>query len=277
MAAMVAAAGLAGMAAAGPVLPDFSPAEFVAGGPIDNPYFPLVPGTRYRYQARITDPETGETIDELSENLVTFNTEVVGGARARVVHARTWEDDILTEDTDDWFAQDKSGNVWYLGEATTALEYDDDGNLTGTSHAGSWRAGVDGARPGYIMPADPQVGFNHYQEFAEAADALGQAEILARGGSVSVPAGDFSGLLKIREFSESEPGIVENKYYAPGVGLVFIEENLDAAGRPLNTISLQSVTVVPLPPAMWAAVTAWAVFLLSRIRRGARSVTCSQG
>jgi hypothetical protein len=256
-------------AAAAPVLPDFSPDDFAPGAEIDNRYFPLVPGTRYRYSGTVTDPESGETAFEEAEDSVTFGTELVAGVTARVVHARSWEDGVLAEDTSDWYAQDRDGNVWYLGEDTTAFEYDDDGNLVGTSNAGSWRAGVNGARPGYIMPANPVVGFTHYQEFAPADEALDQAEVLSLDESVSVPAGSFDSVLKTAETSEVEPDVLEHKYWAPGVGLVKVEEDIDAAGVPLNTIVLQSVSVaaIPLPPAAWAALLAAGVLNAPRAMR----------
>jgi hypothetical protein len=245
--------------AAGPVLPDFSPSNFVAGAPIDNPYFPLTPGTRYRASGTVTDPDTGETTFEQDEDFVTFETEVIGGVTARVVHARGWEDGVLVEDTRDWYAQDISGNVWYLGEDTTAFEYDDDGNLVGTSNAGSWRTGVNGAKPGYIMPADRTIGLNHYQEFAPADEALDQATILSLNETITVPAGMFTDVLKTREESEVEPGVIEFKYYARGVGLILTEEDLDESGIPQTSIALDSVTttaVVALPNPVAASLVA---------------------
>jgi hypothetical protein len=139
-------------ATAGPVLPDFSPSNFTAGATIDNPYLPLTPGTRLRYSATVTDPDNGEKTQEIDEDFVTTQTEVVGGVTARVVHARSWEDGVLIEDTRDFYAQDKSGNVWYLGEDTTAFEYDDAGKLISSSKEGSWRTGVHGAKPGSSCP-----------------------------------------------------------------------------------------------------------------------------
>lgn len=163
-----------GRAVAGPVLPDFSPGNFTSGAPIDNLYFPLVPGTTFRYSANVTDPATGERVHEVDVDVVTNQTQMIAGVVARVVHARSFEDDVLVEDTSDFYAQDKSGNVWYLGEATSAFERDDEGNIISTSHAGSWRAGVNGGKPGYIMPAAAlrRVGFEHYQEFAPADQAV---------------------------------------------------------------------------------------------------------
>ena len=241
-------------AGASPTLPDFTPADFTPGAAIDNTYFPLTPGTRFRAAGNVTDEE-GETVLEEDEDFVTFETEAVAGVQARVVHARTWEDGVLVEDTRDFYAQDNAGNVWYMGEDTKAFERDDEGNIISTDTTGSWRAGVHDAKPGFVMPADRPIGFNYFQEFAPADDALDQATILADNLTVTVPAGTFTNVLKTQEETELEPGVLEFKYYAPGVGLVLTEENLDAAGVPQTRIELVSVTsggggaAIPLPAA----------------------------
>ena len=261
---LVASPWLSSPAAAAPVVPDFSPGDFVAGAPIDNPYYPLVPGTVRRYEADVTDPETGEVTREANEVTVTFETRTVAGVVARVVRDRAFEDGVIVEDTFDYFAQDRAGNVWYLGEDTTAYEYDDEGNLVGTSTQGAWLAGRNGARPGFIMPADRRVGFNYYQEFAAQDEALDQALILATDESLTTPLGRFDDVLRTRETSEIDPDFLEHKLYAPGVGEVMIFENFDDEGRPLNQIPLVSVTVIPLPPGAWAALAATALLLLPR-------------
>jgi hypothetical protein len=238
------------VASAAAVLPDFSQATFVPGAPIDNPYFPLTPGTVYRYSADVVDPDDPAESEFLEiEDFVTFQTQTVNGVQTRVRRAREWKDGLLVEDTNDFFAQDTAGNVWYLGEDTVAFEYDDEGNQIGSSTEGSWRAGVNGASAGFIMPADLQIGFNHFQEFAPNDDAVDQATILSVSESVTVPAGSFDNVLKVLEFTELEPGKFEHKLYAPGVGLVQIEEDLDEQRVPLNIIPLQSVAVIPLPAA----------------------------
>jgi hypothetical protein len=173
---------------------------------------------------------------------------------------------VLTEDTNDYYAQDKAGNVWYMGEDTKAFEYDDSGKLISTDTSGSWRAGVRGGKPGFIMPAHPTVGFSHYQEFAPNDEAVDQAEIVSLNESVTVPAGSFSNVVKTLETTAVEPGVRENKFYAPGVGLVLTHEDLDATtGVPLNVIPLVSVTraqPVPLPPAVWSGLGTGALLWL---------------
>ena len=263
---LVISMGLGRSAFAGPVLPDFSPSNFIAGAPIDNPFYPLVPGTVRRYEADIKDPDTGESTHEVNPVLVTSQTKQIAGVSARVVRDRSFEEGVLAEDTLDYFAQDKQGNVWYLGEDTNAFEYDDNGRLISTSHEGSWRAGVRGAKPGFIMPANPAVGFSYYQEFAQRDQALDQAQILSLNESVTVPAGHFTGVVKTLETSAAEPSVTENKFYARGVGEILALEDIINGGQP-NRVPLVSVTTaaaVPLPPGAWSALAATALLLLPR-------------
>ena len=120
----------------------------------------------------------------------------------------------MAEDTFDWFAQDKDGNVWYFGEDSKEYE---DGKVVSTE--GSWESGVDGAKPGIVMKANPQVGDAYRQEYYED-EAEDMAEVVSLNEAVSVPQGSFENCLKTKEWTPLEPDIVENKYYAPGVGLV---------------------------------------------------------
>jgi hypothetical protein len=248
------------VARAAPVLPDFAPVNFEPGAAIDNSFLPWTPGTRLHYAANVTDDE-GDTVFAEDEDFVTNQTETIAGVQARVVHARSWEDGVLIEDTRDFYAQDKSGNVWYMGEDTQAFERDDEGNIINTDTTGSWRAGVDGAKPGFAMPADRTIGFNYFQENAPNNGALDQATTVATDESVSTPAGDFSNVLKTQEETELEPGVLEFKYYASGVGLVLTEEDL-VDGVAQTRLPLVSVTTdggggggggggaIPLPPAL---------------------------
>jgi len=253
---------------AGPILPAFNPSNFTPGAPINNRYFPLVPGTTYRSAAHTRDPDTGESGFEVDEDFVTSKTETIAGVRARVVHSRVFLDDVLIEDTQDFYAQDKSGNVWYLAESTRAFEYDDKGNIINTDTSGSWHAGVHGAKPGYIMPAHPKVGFNYYQEFSPADEAVDQAKIVSLDRTVTTPAGHFTHTIRTLESSAAELGVFEAKYYAPGVGPVLVDEDLDlTTGRSLNKIPLVSVThgstpaAVPLPPGAWTGLIGLTVAL----------------
>ena len=184
-----------------------------------------MPGTTYNFRS-----ETDEGIETI-EFTVTRDTRTILGVTCIVVRDIVRVDGSVTEDTLDWFAQDRSGNVWYFGENTAEFE---DGLITTT--AGSWEAGVDGAQPGIIMFAQPVVGKSYRQELflGEAEDA---AEIISLNETVTVPAGTFSNCLQTEDFTPIDPDNTEFKYYAPGVGTV-LEINPDTGKR----VELISVT-----------------------------------
>jgi len=197
--------------------PDINPDDFVDGDgkplPINNQYWPLTPGTTFIYEA--------ETEDGLEVNVVhvTDETKEILDVTCTVVLDLVYVEDALTEQTYDWFAQDAVGNVWYFGEDTK--EYDEDGNVISTE--GSWEAGVDGAKPGIVMEADPQPGDSYRQEYyQDVAEDMGK--VLRLNASVSVAYGDFEDCLKTKEWTPLDRGVVEHKYYAPGVGLVLVTE-----------------------------------------------------
>jgi hypothetical protein len=185
---------------------DLDPADFVTA--IDNQYLPLSPGNRWVYES-VEDDEV-----ERVEVVVTSDRKQILGIPAVVVRDTVTVDGELVEDTYDWFAQDREGNVWYLGEDSKEYE---DGDVVST--AGSWQAGVDGAQAGIVMLADPAVGQVYRQEFypGEAED---MAEIVRRGASESLAVGEFDNLVVIREWNPLEPDVVEEKYYAPGIGQI---------------------------------------------------------
>jgi hypothetical protein len=196
--------------------PMIDPADFA--GPIDNPLFTLVPGTTRHYEGQTEDGL--ETVDET----VTNDVESILGIEATVVHVLEYLDGELSEETFDWYAQDEEGNVWYLGEDSREIE---DGAIVSTD--GSWEAGVDGALPGIIMQAAPQIGQRYYQEFylGEAED---EATVLSLNASVEVPFGEFVGCLQTEDVTRLEPDEIEHKFYCPGAGLV-LEESLDGEER----------------------------------------------
>ncbi len=232
-----------------PVLPDFSQATFSNSLQIDNTYWPMVPGTTWNYEGVSTDPETGEAETETITVQVLNETRTVFGIETRVVRDRVYLEGLLIEDTFDWYAQDDSGNIWYMGEEVTDFEYDDDGNLIGTSHPGEWEAGVDGALPGYIMKASPQIGDNYYQEYY-VGNAEDEGTILAMGEAVTVPAGSYEDLLRILDSSALFPQF-GHKSYAPGIGPVR-ELDFDAAGVHVGTVEL--VSIVPEPGSIMLVV-----------------------
>jgi hypothetical protein len=186
--------------------PSLDPADVVAV--IDNPYLPFRAGERWVYE--------GESDGELERIEVTVLPErrEVMGIPATVVRDTVTVDGELVEDTYDWFAQDRDGNVWYLGEDSKEYE---DGEVVST--AGSWEAGVDGALPGIVMEAAPAVGDAYRQELYEG-EAEDLAEVVREGVTEEVAAGTYDELLVIEEWNPLEPEVVEEKYYARGVGMV---------------------------------------------------------
>jgi hypothetical protein len=194
------------------------PASFVDG--IDNPFFPFSPGATYVYEG-----------DERVEVTVLTETKAILGVAATVVSDKVFADGELVEDTLDYYAQDRQGNVWYMGEQTAEYE---NGKVAST--AGSWEAGVNGAQPGIVMLADPRVGDEYRQEYyvGEAED-LGAVTALT--GSVESPAGKWAGsdVLVTEEWTPLEPDIRERKTYARGVGLIRTERIL--GGAEVTTLS----------------------------------------
>lgn len=225
------------------ILPNFNTATFKPGDAIDNPYFPLKPGTIFVYEGEPVNKGSGDQIEETTQFATIFHTENIAGVTATVARETSWANGFLQEDTDDWFAQDTKGNVWYLGESTTSFEYDKDGNFIGTNNDGSWKTGVNGALPGYVMPANSQVGNKYYQEFAPNDKALDQAKVVSRDKTLSTELGVLSKILQTSESTALTPGVSDYKYYAPGVGLVLVQE-LDANLKPQFATELESVTSV---------------------------------
>lgn len=200
--------------------PDLDPANFTS--PAANPFFPLVPGTTWFYASQT---EEGLVRTEVT---ATSDTRLIQGVTAIVVHDVVWLDvldgpTVLIEDTFDWYAADNFGNVWYLGESTVEHFYDENWNETGTSSEGSWEAGVNDAQAGIIMPASPSAGLSYRQEFAEGV-AEDMAKVERLNAEVSVTYGDFANVLVTKEWTPLEPGAVERKYYAAGIGLILVEE-----------------------------------------------------
>ncbi len=186
--------------------PVIDSSNFVAR--VDNPYFPLIPGTTFVYEGHTAQ---GFEHDEFA---VTRNARVIVGVKCVEVHDTVTLDGELAEDTLDWFAQDREGNVWYFGENTHELE---DGLITTVE--GTFMAGVNGDKPGVIMKAHPAIADFYRQEFS-LANAEDFAETVSLTASVTVPAGTFHNCLKSKETTPLEPDLLEFKFYAPGIGTV---------------------------------------------------------
>jgi hypothetical protein len=176
---------------------------------IDNPYWPMRPGSQWVF--RETDTEGSEQKVVMT---VTDQTRMIAnGIRARVIRDVVTENDVPVEITDDWYAQDDDGNVWYLGEAVRNYE---NGRLV--DRAGSFEAGVDGAQGGIAMPADPEPGLSYRQEYYKGVAEDRAAVVTVGEEQVEVPYGHFTNVLMTRDLVPTEPKVQELKFYARGVG-----------------------------------------------------------
>jgi hypothetical protein len=187
--------------------PRIVPSHFVAK--IDNRFFPLLPGTRFAYRGVA---ENGRT-KQRDVMVVTHRHKRIMGVAATVVRDSVFQHGHLVERTLDWYAQDREGNVWYMGELARELHH---GRLVRAGD--SWQGGVNGAQPGIIMPGHPRRGQRYRQEYFPG-HAVDQARVLGRGGPVTEPAGRFRHTLLTEETAPTlEPDIAERKWYVAGVG-----------------------------------------------------------
>jgi hypothetical protein len=185
------------------------PADFTTR--IDNPYWPMKPGSRWVYREVHSEDLT---VEKVVVTVTNRTKRIANGVTARVVRDVVSEDGVPTEVTDDWYAQDRAGNVWYMGEATT--EYV---NGKPKTTEGSFEAGVDGALPGIIMPAHPRPGLAYREEYYEG-EAEDEARIVSLAEQAEPPAGHFGEALMTRNVNPLEPRVLEFKFYARGVGPV---------------------------------------------------------
>ena len=193
---------------------ELDPADFTTK--IDNPYWPMPRGGRWVY---LSDQE--RIVVE-----VTNKKKKIAGVEALVLRDTVTQRDGggFVEVTDDWYAQDKEGNVWYLGEDTKEYKKGKE-----SSTAGSWEHGVDGAYAGIIMPANPRPGMAYRQEYYKG-EAEDLAKVVSVDAGVTVPFGTFRNSVKTEETTPLEPGLVEYKYYARGTGHV-LRTTEDGGGR----------------------------------------------
>ncbi len=195
------------------------PANFTTD--ITNPYWPMTPGSVWEY----VETNTEGSREEVTVTVTTKTKKIANGITARVIRDEARANGELTEATDDWYAQDQIGNIWYLGEATAEYQ---NGKVSKT--AGSFEAGVDGAQPGIAMPANPVAGMSYRQEYlagvAEDRGAVGSVGL----EQVQVPFGFFDkNVLMTRDLVPLEPKVQELKFFAPGVGPV-LSVHLDGVG-----------------------------------------------
>ncbi len=197
------------------------PAEFTTG--IDNPYWPMSPGSKWVYSETDTQGSHEKAVVEVTNKIKT----IANGIEARVVRDTVTENGTPVEITDDWYAQDSAGNIWYLGEATAEYK---NGKVTST--AGSFEAGVDGAQAGIAIPANPEPGMAYRQEYYKGVAEDKGAVITVGEEQVEVPFGHFNtDILMTRDLVPLEPRVQELKFYAPDVGPLLSVHTDGAGGR----------------------------------------------
>jgi hypothetical protein len=195
------------------------PAEFTTN--IDNPWWPMRPGSRWVYREIDTDGTRQKVVVTVTDR----TKMIANGIEARVVHDVVTEDGMPVEVTDDWYAQDADGNVWYLGEATAEYE-----NGKVVSRGGSFEAGVDGAQAGIIMPADSKPGLAYREEYYKG-EAEDEAKVLSVAEQAEVPSGHYRPTLMTANVNPLEPKVQEYKFYARGVGPVLVLHSSGGSGR----------------------------------------------
>jgi hypothetical protein len=183
------------------------PAQFVRR--IDNHWFPLRPGTAYAYRGVRGSTRSRDVVT------VTAQSKTIEGVRATAVRDRLYLAGKLAERTTDWYAQDKAGNVWYLGEATAELNAK--GKVTSTE--GTWQAGVNGGQAGIVMLAHPRIGQRYRQEYLKG-HAEDHAAVVSLTDSVRTPATSSRRALLTKEWSPLEPRVIDHKVYVRGIGMV---------------------------------------------------------
>jgi len=184
------------------------PSNF-SGGPVDNPWFPLTPGTTLAYRGVKDGQPSRETFTTLSK------TKTIQGVPCTVVSDRLYLTGKLEERTLDYYAQDNDGTVWYFGEDTAELN--PDGSVKSTE--GTWLSGRDGAEAGIFMPAEPQVGQSFRQEYFKG-HAEDHFRILDLAASVKTPGATSDQALLSEEWTPLEPNVIDHKYYVRGIGTV---------------------------------------------------------
>jgi hypothetical protein len=219
---------LAGTVWSGPLEFDFGAAAFGNPTVVDNDYWPLsaLPSAVY-----FSDSDDGCEVNQVVVSGATRSGfgAPYDGIEALIVADREWIDEectgdyVLAEATEDWYAQDNDGNVWYLGEDTTAWDDEEDCLTSG----GSWEAGEDGAQAGVVILGAPRAGLSYQQEYYEG-EAEDRAKVLRLNVPVSIELGDYDGCMKTKEYTPLEPGEIEHKFYCRlsqgGFGLMLIEE-----------------------------------------------------
>jgi hypothetical protein len=205
---------------------------------IDNPWFPLIPGSTYVYRGAKDGKPARDVLT------VTHRTATIDGVPCVVVHDRLYLRGRLSERTTDWYTQDDKGNVWYFGEDTAEL--DASGRVT--SREGSWRSGVDGAKPGIYMPAHPKPGQSGRQESFKG-QAEDRFQVLSLQAAVAVPYTSSARALLTKEWTPLEPGVLDHKFYLRGVGTV-LEQTVKGGDERLALVAARRRSTLMVAPCL---------------------------
>ena len=221
-------------------LEDFDPSNFDRPTHIDNPWFPLQPGTQYVYEG-VTE-EGGRSVPHRIVFIVTDLTKQIAGLRTVVAWVSDYSDDELVEAEVAFYAQDNDGNVWSLGEYPEVYEH---GKLV---DAPAWIPGLKGARAGIVMKAEPELGLPSYsQGWGPAVDWTDRGQVVQLGQQTCVPVDCYTNVLVTEEFSRSEPEAFQIKYYAPGVGAVRVSwRGADATREELELVEFIQLSLEAL-------------------------------
>jgi hypothetical protein len=199
---------------------ELDPADFSTD--ITNPYWPMKPGSKWVFRETDTTGKKEKVVVTVTNKTKT----IANGVEARVVRDVVTENGTPVEITDDWYAQDKAGNVWYLGEAVRNYQ---NGNLV--DRDGSFEAGVDGAQAGIAMPANPEPGLSYRQEYYKGVAEDKGAVVTVGLEQVEVPFGHFTRVLMTRDLVPLEPKVQELKFYARDIGPLLSVHTDGAGGR----------------------------------------------
>ena len=229
----------------------FKAQQFDHSTEITNKWMPMKQGTRWIYEGS-TIEEDGKVVPHRIEIAATDLVKSIGGVRAVVTYGVDYTDNELVEAELAFYAQDNSGNVWLLGEYPEEYE---DGKLT---KAPAWIHGLQAAKAGIMMQAEPRLEMPSYSEgWAPAAGWTDRGMTYQMGQQVSVPAGTFNDVLVVKESARSEPDAEQLKYYAPGVGNV----RVGWIGTKKVKEGLELIKVEQLDPQMIADIRARALNL----------------
>jgi len=228
---------------------DFDPENFSDSTNINNEWMPMIPGTRWVHEGNAVDDE-GNNISRRIEFTVTDLTKEIDGVRTVVAWIVDYDDDEVIEKEIAFYAQDNDGNVWYFGEFPEEYE---EGEFV---LASPWIHGIEDARAGIKMVAEPEVGIpSYYQGWGPEVDWSDYGQIDQMGQETCVPVDCYQDVLVIAESSLGELDAYQLKYYARGVGEVQIGwRGEDASQEDLELVELVQLSLEELAEVREAAL-----------------------